>query len=118
LLAIGIVLASGSSSPAGQLCRPHLAVKDAQLSEPRNLERTWTAVVTVDASRCAASSGRFDVNFVREKENAPELDFTEQFTWHRGELATGQIEVSIDIWIDEVVHWYSIGYVAPCGCRN
>jgi hypothetical protein len=72
----------------------------------------------VDASACATTFGRFEINFLREKEDAPELEFSERFTWKTGELRTGQIEVSIDFWIDEAVYEYSVGYVTPCGCRN
>ena len=118
LLAAGIVLSSGSSSLGGQLCRPQLSFKQARLSEVPNRHRTWTALLGVDASACTAVLGRFDINFVREKENAPDLEFSEQFTWQTAQSRTGQIEVAIDLWMDEAVLDYSVGYVAPCGCRN
>jgi hypothetical protein len=44
---------------------------------------------------------------------APDLPFTEQFTW-----SAGQIEVSVNFWADEAVLAYSIGAVAPCPCRD
>jgi hypothetical protein len=81
------------------------------------LQRTWTAALNVDASRCTVDSGRFDIHFIREKENAPELEFSETFTWQAGELGTGQFEASISLWIDEAVHDYRI-YAAPCTCRD
>jgi hypothetical protein len=34
------------------------------------MERKWTAVLSVDASRCATTSGRFGIVFSRQKENA------------------------------------------------
>ena len=72
----------------------------------------------VDASRCAATSGSFEIHFVREKENAPELEFVERFTWQIGETRSGQIEVSLDFWHDEAVLRYGLGSVAACACRQ
>ncbi len=117
LLATCIVLLGTSPSPGGPICRPRLTVKDVRLSGLRNLQRTWTAMLNVDASRCTAYSGRFEIHFVREKENAPELEFSESFTWQTGELGTGQTEASIGLWIDEAVHDYRV-YAAPCACRD
>lgn len=117
LLAVGIVLLNASASLGSPICSPHLSVKDVRLSELRNLERTWTAVLNVDASRCTAFSGPFDIHFVREKENAPELEFSESFMWHAGELGIGQIDASIGLWIDEAVHDYRV-YAGPCACRD
>jgi hypothetical protein len=117
LLATGIVLLSATPSLGRSICKPNLAVKDVRISELRNLERTWTAAVQVDASRCTDFSGRFDIHFIREKENAPEVEFSVPFTWHAGELGTGQSEASIDLWVDEVVHQYR-AYAAPCACRD
>ena len=76
---------------AGQLCRPALSFKEIGFSEVRNLQRMWSAVLAVDASRCTTSSGRFEVVFTREKENAPDLAFVEEFTWN-----PGRIEISLD----------------------
>jgi hypothetical protein len=117
LLATGIALLNASPSLGGPICRPLLAVNDVRLSPLKNLERTWSAALTVDASRCAADSGRFDIHFVREKENAPELEFSETFTWQAGELGIGQVDASISLWIDEAVHDYRV-YAAPCACRD
>jgi hypothetical protein len=118
LLAASIVFSSGSPSLGRQICKPQLSFKEVRFSEAQNWHRTWTAVLNVDSSVCGAAFGRFDINFVREKENAPELEFSEQFTWQTGQLRTGQIEVAIDFWIDEAVLEYSVGYVAPCACRD
>ena len=117
LLAGSIVLAGATQTVAQPVCRPYLSVQEVRLSGVRNLERKWTAVLDADASRCAATSGRFQIYFVREKENAPELEFSETFTWQAGELGTGQIEASIGLWIDEAVHDYRV-YAAPCACRD
>ena len=116
-LTTGIVLLAASPSPGAPICRPHLSVKAVRVSEVQNLQRTWTATLNVDASRCSADSGGFDIHFVREKENAPELAFSESFTWQTGELGVGQVAVSIDLWIDETVSEYVV-YSAPCICRR
>jgi hypothetical protein len=109
-----LVLSSGAAQAARRsLCKPILAIKQAQLSEPRGVARVWTAVVDVDASLCASSSGRFDIEFVRLKENAPDLPFTEHFAWEGR-----QVRLSLDLWADEAVHDYAIGYVQPCACRR
>jgi hypothetical protein len=118
MLATSILLLSDNASLGAPRCQPRLSFKTVQLSPLRNMERKWSAVLDVDASRCAATSGRFDIYFLREKENAPELDFTEPFTWHTDEMGTGQIEVSIDFWMDEAVLDYAIGRVVPCACRE
>jgi len=113
-LCAAIALVSGiTETTAAQLCRPALTFKDVHFSEVRNLQRTWTAALAVDASRCASTSGRFDLAFTREKENAPDLEFVERFTWK-----PGRIEVTVYFWRDEAVLDYSIGYVEPCTCRN
>jgi hypothetical protein len=114
LLFAGAAVVFGlTQAAAQQLCRPALSVKEVRLSEVRNLQRTWTAALAVDAARCATSSGRFELVFTREKENAPDLEFVEWFTWK-----PGRVEVSVDFWRDEAVLDYSIGYVEPCVCRN
>ncbi len=71
-----------------QTCKPTLAFKEVRFSpmQPPTLERKWTAVLSVDASRCATASGRFGIIFSRMKENAPETDFLEQFTWKPGSM--------------------------------
>ena len=108
ITACGAIQAVGESA-----CKPVLTVKEVRFSEVRQLQRIWTALLDVDASRCATSSGRFDINFVRLKEMAPDLPFTEQFTWR-----PGAIEVSVDFWADEAVLTYSVGAIARCTCRD
>src|SRR4051812_24329666 len=59
-----------AQSAGGPMCRPSLALKHVQFSEmqPPAVERRWSAVVSVDASRCAANSqGHFDIVFSRIK---------------------------------------------------
>ena len=47
------------------------------------MERKWTAVVSVDASRCATTAGSFEIIFSRQKENGLEIEFREQFNGSR-----------------------------------
>ena len=112
LLAASIVLLGATQTVGQPVCKPQLSVQAVRFSDPRDLQRTWTAVLDVDASRCAAKSGRFDIKFIRMKEIAPDLEFSEHFTWKPGAL-----EVSVDFWQDEAVLRYSID-VEPCGCRE
>jgi hypothetical protein len=69
--------------------------------------------VLVDASRCASSSGRFEILLTREKENGVEVDFTEPFEWR-----SGAVEVSVDFWADEAVEGYRPTAIADCPCQT
>ncbi len=97
------------------LCRPTLTVTDIQFSEmiPPTLERKWTAVVSDDASHCMTTSGTYEIAFSRLKENAPDIDFQRQFTWH-----SPFVQVSVDFWADEAVERYWLNNIASCPCRN
>jgi len=100
---------------AQQTCRPALAFKEVRFSEmqPPTLERKWTAVLSVDASRCATTSGRFEIVFSRLKENGIEIEFREQFMWR-----PDSVGVSVDFWADEAVERYWLDNVATCPCRD
>jgi len=115
LLAGSIGLISVTQAAGQQTCRPALAFKEVRFSamQPPTMERKWTAVVSVDASRCTTTSGRFGIVFSRLKENGPEIDFQEQFMW-KPDL----VEVSVDFWADEAVEGYWLTKVAPCPCRR
>ena len=104
-----IVAPQGLAAP---LCTPDLAIQNAHLSAMRPSQLTWTARISVDASQCAAPSGRFFIRFVRLKEVGPDLPFSEAFTWR-----PGMIEVSTVFAADEAVLDYALGYVRPCACR-
>jgi hypothetical protein len=111
----GIIGFFGVTQAVGQEpCRPTLAVKEIQFSQmqPPTLKRTWTAVVSVDASRCAAnSSGTFEIVFTRLKETAPELDFREKFAW-----LPPAVNIAVDFAADEAVQRYRIDNITPCAC--
>ena len=110
----GIVLLCSITQTLGQtVCKPTLTFKEVRFSEIRAQQRTWTALLAVDSSRCATAFGRFSIDFTRLKETAPDLLFTEQFAW-----SPGQVEVSLNFWADEAVLDYSIGAIAPCSCRD
>jgi hypothetical protein len=110
--AIGLV---GVTHAAGQpACRPVLGLKQVRFSpmQPTTMARTWTAVVSVDASRCAAnSSGHFDIVFSQLKETAPDSEFRERFVWQ-----APAVEVGVDFSADEAVAGYRVDTVAPCPC--
>lgn len=68
LVAASIGLILGVTQAAGQpTCRPALAFKEVRFSpmQPPTMERKWTAVLSVDASRCATTSGSFGIVFSR-----------------------------------------------------
>ena len=98
------------------ICSPKLTVTDVQFSKmiPPTLERKWTAIVMVDASRCAPNAfGYFDLRISRLKETANELNFREQFMW----LAPS-VKIGVDFWADEAVEQYWIENVTPCKCAD
>jgi hypothetical protein len=115
LLASSIGLVGAAQAADQPACRPVLAIKQVRFSEmkPPTLERTWSAVLAVDASRCATTSGRFEIVFSRAKEIGIDIEFREQFTW-RPDAA----EASVEFWADEAVEKYWLGNVAACPCRN
>ena len=109
-----IVLAGASHALAEASCRPTLAFKHVAFSpmQPPTMQRTWTAVVAVDASRCAADSrGHFEIVFTRLQEFGPDSESSEEFTW-----AAPEVTVSVDFAPSEAVERYRIDVVAPCPC--
>jgi hypothetical protein len=115
LLAGSIGLISVTQAVGQQTCRPALAFKEVRFSEmkPPTLQRKWTTVLSVDASRCATTSGRFEIIFSQLRENGVDIEFREQFMWR-----PDSVEVSVDFWADEAVEGYWLYNVAPCPCRD
>jgi hypothetical protein len=111
----GIALIVATHAVAAPICKPALAFKEVRFSEvqPETMERRWTALLSVDSSRCATASGRFEILFSRLKENGPEVEFVEPFAW-KPDL----VEVSVDFWADEAVEGFWLNKVAPCPCRE
>jgi hypothetical protein len=116
-LALGIFALTGvTQAPGQQLCRPALAIKDVQFSEMQapTWERKWTAIVSVDASRCTTNAtGSFEIIFSRQKENGVEVEFSEKFTW-----SSPAVTVAVDFWADEAVERYWISNVSACVCAQ
>ena len=69
-------------------------------------------MVVGDARHCATRSGNFEIDFVRTKENAPDLQFTETFRWQHDEFG-----IAMELTLDEAVIDFRIGFIAPCVCR-
>jgi hypothetical protein len=93
-----------------------LAFKDVAFSQmqPPTMQRKWTAVVAVDASRCAAgSTGRFEIVFTRLQEFGPDSESGEDFVW-----TAPEVTVAVDFAPSEAVERYRIGAVAPCPCAG
>jgi hypothetical protein len=99
---------------SGSTCRPTLAIGDVHFTEmqPPRMSRTWSAVVAVDESHCAAkATGTFEIVFVREKETGPDLEFRERFVWR-----APSVKVQVDFAADEAVQSYKIDNVTACDC--
>ncbi len=115
LLAGLISLIGVTQAVSEQTCKPALVFKDVQFSEmqPPTLVRRWTAVISVDASRCTTTIGAFEVGFSRLKETAPELEFREQLIW-----SAPSVKIAVDFAADEAVEAYWIDKVYACPCAR
>jgi hypothetical protein len=113
VLVASLMLGVAAPARAGFACKPALAFKDVSFSKAQNQQRKWMATLTVDASRCAATAGQFEIAFVRLKEFGPDLFFTEKFGW-----TAGSVDVAANFWWDEAVQDYWIAEVEPCGCAD
>jgi hypothetical protein len=121
MLAGIIGLVSVPQAVGQQLCRPALTFGDVKFSKMQKptLERKWSAVVSVDASRCGANSaGYFEIVFFRSKEMGVELEFREEFKWLDFDGAAPSLKVEVSFWADEAVERYWFGDITPCVCRN
>jgi hypothetical protein len=114
LLLAGVLAVAGAARSESQpLCRPVLSLERSAHFDMRDQQRRWTGIVGVDAARCVASEGAFAIEFIRHKENAPVVAFTEHFTWR-----PGRTEVTVELWRDEWIDANRIVDVAACGCRE
>jgi hypothetical protein len=120
LLAGALGFLNATQAASQQVCRPALAFTDVQFSKMQRptLERKWSAVVLVDASRCVANAaGYFEIVFSRSKEIGMEAEFREEFMW-MGDDRTPALKVEVDFWADEAVERYWFGPITPCVCRG
>jgi len=115
LLAGSIGLIDVTQAVGQQACKPTLAFKEVQFSgmQPPTGERRWTAVVSVDASRCTTTTGFFEIGFSRQKENGGEIEFRERFQW-----SSRAVIVGVDFWAEEAVEYYWIDSVQACPCAR
>ena len=123
VLATTIGLISVRHAIGENLCRPDLTINEVEFSTmmPPTLERTWSAVVSVDASTCTADSkGSFEIVFTRLSENAPDLEFRKQFMWSAPSFVwqVPSVGVGLAFAADEAVEQYRIENVTLCVCRN
>jgi hypothetical protein len=123
VLATIIGLISVRQAIGENLCRPDLTINEVEFSAmmPPTLERTWSAVVSVDASACTADSkGYFEIVFTRLSENAPDRTFRKQFMWSAPSFVwqVPSVGVGLVFAADEAVEQYRIENVTPCVCRN
>jgi hypothetical protein len=112
---IPLILMSATQSWSQPVCRPTLAFTEAHYAPMKlpKLERTWTVAFTVDASRCAAQSGTFSILFTVWKENAPDTEYLETFTW-----APDLNVISKEFWVDEAVGAFRVSEVQQCACAH
>jgi len=115
---IGAIQAIGEN-----LCRPTLTVNEVEFSAMMlsTLERTWSAVVSVDASGCTDNAkGYFEIVFTRLSENAPDLEFRKQFIWSAPSFVWQMPSVGVGLTFaaDEAVAQYRIENITSCECRN
>jgi len=108
---LGLTIVPVSGEPA---CRPKLTVTNVKFSEmiPPILERKWTAIVSVDASRCQPSSGGyFDIVITRLRENGPDLEFQERYAWQQP-----SVEIAVNFAANEAVQHFRVENISSCVC--
>ena len=112
-----IALLGGGLSPAtaAPICKPVIGFKEVRFSPTHRetMERTWSATLAVDASRCTTTAGFFEIGFSRQKENGGEIEFRERFQW-----SSPAVKVGLDFWADEAVEHYWIDSVQACPCAR
>ena len=116
LLTLSLLLLSATKSLSQVACKPLLSISDVRevrSSFMPTIPWTWNATIIADIHHCATRSGTFEIDFVRSKENSPDLQFTEKFRWSQS-----QFGVSIELTADEAIRDFRIGFIAPCVCRD
>lgn len=116
ILASVIGLLGGSAIAGPQVCKPALAITEVKFSgwQLPTMQRKWSAMVSVDASRCAANSGGyFEIGFLRLLENGMDIEFIEEFAW-----LSPAVKVELDFWANEAVERTWINKVSACPCAK
>jgi hypothetical protein len=116
LLTVCFLLTGEAGTSAQVACKPLLSVKPVQDTRTSLLLASpsrWSATIAADTSFCATRFGRFEIDFVRIKEDAPDLQFTQVFHWSQD-----TVDVSMDLTPGEAILEYRIGFIAPCVCRG
>jgi hypothetical protein len=114
-LLAGLFAATGAGDALSAIaCKPLLSIRKVREIRAPAVPQpwTWTATVTADTSYCATTSGNFEIDFIRIKEYAPDVQFTEPYKW-----SSGRFQVNVELAADEAILKYRIGFVAPCVCR-
>ena len=116
ILTGAIGLLGGSATAGPQVCKPTLAITEVKFSgwQLPTMQRKWSAMVSVDASRCAANTaGYFEIGFLRLLENGMDSEFTEEFAW-----LSPAVKVEVDFWANEAVERTWINKVSACPCAK
>jgi hypothetical protein len=117
LLILPILLLDITSALSQVLaCRPSLstkAVREVRPAASQPLPWKWHATIVVDSTFCASHSGNFEIDFIRVKENSPDLQFTQTFRWTQNLL-----DISMELSPDEAIAEFRIGFIAPCVCHE
>jgi hypothetical protein len=114
-LSLCFLLLATSSSLSQVACKPFLSIKSVKEDRAYTsmLQWKWNAILRADNTHCATRSGSFELDFVRIKDNSPDLQFTQKFRWSQGEFA-----ISMELTSDEAILDSRIGFIAPCVCRE
>jgi len=115
LVTLSILLFEAASARAQVVCKPLLSLKSVRDVRPVSMPALpwrWHATIVTDARHCATQSGIFEIDFVRIKENSPDIQFTEKLRWQ-----PDAFEVSMELTSDEAILDFRIGFIAPCVCR-
>jgi hypothetical protein len=116
LLTSGFLGAIATGALSAITCKPILSIKyvrEMRRQMPQIQPWAWRATIMADTRYCATASGEFEIDFIRIKEYAPDIQFTEKYRW-----APGQFDVTVELTMDEAIHKHRIGFIAPCVCRD
>jgi len=116
LLAGSLVLVDAANVVAEIACKPLLSfrnVREIRSAGTPVAPWIWQASIVADTSFCATRSGSFEIDFIRIKEYAADLQFTERLRWN-----AGQFDVSFELVADESILAFRLGFIAPCVCRE